>query len=104
MAIKYGLHGKLSASNGNGKKLADILLKAAEMLKTASGCHLYAISHDSTNPDDIWVTEIWDSKEDHDDSLKNENIRNLIVQAMPLLAGQPEKGQELQVLGGLGVH
>ncbi len=100
---KYGLHGKLTATPGNGDKLATILLEAARLVATAPGCHLYLVSKDQIDADAVWVTEVWDSKEDHDNSLNVPGVRDLIGQAMPNLNGRPEKGQELQVLGGTGI-
>lgn len=100
---KYGLHGKLTATEGNADQLAAILLQAAELVSQAKGCHLYAISQEEATPDAVWITEIWDSKADHDQSLTLPGVRELIGQAMPLLAGRPEKGQELTILGGAGI-
>ncbi|EJF08917.1 MULTISPECIES: putative quinol monooxygenase [Pontibacter] len=100
---KYGLHGKLQATAGNGDKLAAILLQAAQLVSTAKGCLLYLVSQDQETPDGVWVTEVWDSKEDHDNSLQVAGVKELIGQAMPLLAGRPEKGQVLEVLGGAGL-
>ncbi len=62
------------------------------------------VSKDKNTPDAVWVTEVWDSKEDHDNSLAVAGVRELIAQAMPLLAGMPEKGQELEILGGAGIN
>lgn len=101
---RYFLHGKLSAHPGKGSELSAILLQASNLLKSAKGCQLYAISKDESTPDDIWITEFWDSEEDHDNSLKSNDIRSLISTAIPLLAGNPQKGQVLCVLGGLGVE
>lgn len=100
---KYALHGKLTATPGNADQLADILLKAAELVSTAKGCHLYVIGKDHNDEHAVWVTEIWDSKEDHDNSLKVPGVRELIGQAMPILDGMPQKGQELEILGGAGI-
>lgn len=100
---KYGLHGKLSATAGNGDKLASILLEAAKLVSTAKGCHVYMVSKDHSDEDAVWVTEAWDSKEDHDNSLQVAGVKELISQAMPLLNGRPEKGQELEILGGAGI-
>jgi quinol monooxygenase YgiN len=100
MKNKYGLHGKLSATKGNGNALAQILIKASELVSSAKGCCVYAVSLDGN---DVWITEVWDSKDDHDKSLENAEVRALIGTAMPLLAGKPEKGQELDVIGGFGV-
>lgn len=101
--MKYGLHGKLRATQGNGPKLAEILLQAAELVGKAEGCHLYVVSKDKQEPDAVWVTEVWDTKEAHDDSLKDKEVLALIGQAMPILDGRPEPGQVLDVLGGLGL-
>ncbi|GEO05645.1 antibiotic biosynthesis monooxygenase [Adhaeribacter aerolatus] len=101
---KYGLHGKLTATTGNGDKLATILLQAAELVSTAPGCRLYLVSKDQHDAESVWVTEVWDSQADHDNSLNVAGVKELISQAMPLLNGRPEKGQELQVLGGAGIR
>lgn len=101
---KYGLHGKLEATVGNGAQLAEILLGASRLVSKAKGCRLYLVSQESTGSDVVWVTEVWDSKEDHDNSLQVPGVKELIAQAMPLLAGRPEKGQELEVLGGAGLE
>jgi len=103
MTNRYGLHGKLTATEGNRDKLAAILLEAANLVATAKGCQLYFVSIDAEDENAVWVTEAWDSKEDHDNSLKVEGVRELIGQAMPILAGMPQKGQELQILGGAGI-
>ena len=100
---KYGLHGKLAATPGNGDKLAAILLEAAKLVSTAKGCRLYMVSKDHSDEDAVWVTEAWDSKEAHDNSLQVAGVKELISQAMPLLSGRPEKGQELEILGGAGI-
>ena len=91
------------ATKGNGNRLASILIDASKLVSMAQGCHIYLVSKDIINEDSIWVTEVWDSKEDHDNSLKVEGVRDLISMAMPLLDGQPKKGQELKVLGGAGI-
>lgn len=94
----------MKALSGNGDNLASILLEAAQLVSTAKGCHLYLVSRDTKEAEAVWVTEVWDSKEDHDNSLKVEGVRELIGRAMPLLDGMPEKGQELEVLGGAGIN
>lgn len=100
---KYLLHGSLVAKAGHATELADILMEAAKVLSTAKGCKLYAVSKDVNNLHAVFVTEIWDSKEDHDNSLNAEGVRELIMKAMPILDGPPQKGQELELLGGTGI-
>lgn len=103
MKNKYLLHGKLTAKSGHREELADILIQASQLVSTANGCKLYVIGKDENDKDSVYITEIWDSKEDHDNSLKVEGVRELIMKAMPILEGQPAKGQELEILGGIGI-
>lgn len=103
MANKYFLHGKLTAKSGHRDELANILLEASKLLSTAKGCKLYVIGKDEKDISSVYVTEIWDNKDDHDNSLKVEGVKELIMKAMPILDGQPEKGQEIEVLGGIGI-
>lgn len=63
---KDGLHGYLTATEGKDDELAAILLEASELVSTAKGCQLYIVSKDQENDDVIWISEVWDSKEDHD--------------------------------------
>jgi quinol monooxygenase YgiN len=100
---KFGLHGKLSATTGNGDQLAQILLEASNLMTGNYGCHLYLVSKDKKDPDTIWITEVWNTREDHDRSLQIEGVKALISRAMPLLSGRPEPGLELEVLGGSGI-
>lgn len=101
---KYGLHGNLKATPGKGAELAAILLQASQLVATAKGCQLYYISRTTDAPDTIWITEVWDSQADHDASLQVPGVRELIGQAMPILAAPPQAGQILEVLGGFGVR
>ncbi len=98
---KYGLQGKLTAMPGRGGELSTILSQASKLMATAKGCHLYMVSRDLANEDHIWVTEVWDSKEDHDSSLQQPGVGELISKAIPLLDGKPEKGTELDVISGI---
>jgi len=66
---KYGLAGKMRAKTGKGNELAAILLRASKLVSDAKGIHLYMVSQDATDSDMICITELWDSKEDHDNSL-----------------------------------
>ncbi len=100
---KYGLHGHLKASPGKGGQLANILLEAAQLVSTAKGCQIYFISRTEAEPDTVWITEVWDSPADHEASLQVPGVRELIGQAMPILAESPQRGQILNVLGGHGV-
>jgi quinol monooxygenase YgiN len=99
----YLLHGKLNAKAGHAEDLANILLEASTLVSTAKGCKIYVVAKDAADLNAVYVTEIWDSKEDHDNSLNVEGVRELISKAMPIFDGKPTRGQELEILGGAGV-
>ncbi len=101
---KYGLSVKFKSTVNNGEKLSSILLKASELVSTAKGCKLYLVSLDSEDSDTVWTTEIWDSKEDHTNSLSIIGVKELISQAMPLLVTPPVKVKEIKILGGYGIN
>jgi len=103
-STRYGLHGKLTAKEGKRKELSEILLEASALLKSAEGCRLYAVSFDASATNEVWITEIWDSKATHDNSLNVPGVKELIGKAMPLLDGHPQRGQEFEVLGGIGIQ
>ncbi|MFO7825847.1 MAG: antibiotic biosynthesis monooxygenase family protein [Cyclobacterium sp.] len=89
------MNGNLTAKPGHQAELAEILLEASQLVATAKGSRLYVIGRHPADSHSVYITEIWDSKEDHDQSLKVEGVCELIMTTMPLLEGQPEKGQEL---------
>ena len=101
---KYGPHGKFNTQKGKADELAEILIEASQIVSKAKGCKLYSISKDPSEPDAVWVTEIWDSKEDHDASLSLPEVRSLISRAIPLIDGTPSRGQTLEVIGGFGIN
>jgi quinol monooxygenase YgiN len=95
---KYLLHGSLIAKENQQKELSTILVKASKLMQTAKGCELYTLSLDSQDLQKVWITEIWKSKDDHENSLSVIGVKELITQAMPLLASPPQKGQGLNVI------
>ena len=103
MMNKYGLYGKLQAQGGKGKELGEILLKAAKLMENAKGCVLYIVNREVGNPDSVYIIEVWETKEDHDNSLKIPGVGELIKQALPILAEKPTGGMTLEVLGGKGL-
>lgn len=99
----YAMTGKLSAQPGKRGQLAEILLRASRMVAEMQGCHAYIILEDVQDESAVAVFEMWADKESHDASLRDQNVRALIAEAMPILAGAPS-GSELKVLGGHGVN
>lgn len=95
----YGLHGRLMAQPGQGAALLKIMLDG---LTDMPGCHLYIVSQDQTDPDSLWIYEVWDSQADHQASLKLESVQTMIAQARPLIAGMADR-LEFTPVGGKGL-
>lgn len=99
---KYGLIGKFKTQPGKRDEIISILMQAAKLISVAKGCHHYIIYKDSQDENCVCVSEIWDTKDDHDNSLKIEGCLELISKAIPLIDGKPES-TALEVVGGKGI-
>ncbi len=98
----YGCYVKFVARPGQRDTLVELLLQAAAGVEAAPGCELYIINTSPTEPECVWVTEVWRSQEEHDASLTVEGAQELIKKVLPLLAGSPEKIDVMPV-GGKGL-
>ena len=97
----YGCYVKFTAQPGQRDALIEHLLSAAALAEKAAGCELYIINTSPTEPESVWVTEVWRSQQEHDASLTTLGAQAAIKQILPLLAGFPEKINVLPV-GGKG--
>jgi quinol monooxygenase YgiN len=100
-SMTYNTIVTFTTSPGKGSEFASILLEASKLIAKVKGCQCYLVSQDVLLNDTITVYELWESKEDHAESLKLEAVRDLIKTAMPLLGGKPVK-TECNFLGGHG--
>ena len=96
----YGLIGKMSATAGNRDALASILLGGTGEMP---GCLSYVIANDPSDPDALWITEVWDSQESHRASLKLPSVQEAIAKGRPLIAGFSNR-VETEPLGGHGLR
>ena len=99
--MSYGLFGKIVATPGQGDTLAAFLLEAAAGLEDVAGCHLYVVNRDVTDPDAVWVMEVWDDADAHQASLQLAAVQELIARARPVIASMGER-YELETIGGKG--
>ncbi|MEO7000196.1 MAG: antibiotic biosynthesis monooxygenase, partial [Ktedonobacterales bacterium] len=84
---KLGLYVKFTTQAGQRDALAALLLDAAQAAADVAGCELYIVNTSPTEPDVIWVTEIWSSPEAHQESLTWDTTKAIIAQGRPLIAG-----------------
>lgn len=97
----YGIIGKMKVASGQRDTVIGHLL---EGVKSMPGCLSYIVSRDPTDPDALWVTEAWDSKESHKASLSLPAVQQAIARARPFITGFGERFETVPVGGhGLGV-
>jgi quinol monooxygenase YgiN len=80
----YGLIGKMTATSGQRDALVAILLENVDEMP---GCLSYVVATDPADENAIWITEVWDSKESHEASLKIPSVQQAIAKARPIIAG-----------------
>jgi len=80
----YGMIGKMIATPGQRDALIALLLEGTGAMP---GCLSYIVATDASDENAIWITEAWDSKQSHDDSLKLPAVQQAIAKARPLIAG-----------------
>lgn len=98
-ATMYGMLGRMKAVPGKRDALLALLLESSGGMP---GCLSYIVAKDVKDPDAIWITEAWDSKEHHDVSLKLPQVQAAIAKARPLIAGF-DSGAETEPVGGIGL-
>jgi len=95
----YGMIGKMKAQPG---KRAELIALLGGGTGDMPGCLAYLIAEDLKDPDGIWITEIWKTKQYHDDSLKLPAVREAIARGRPLIAGF-ETSVEVKPVAGVGL-
>lgn len=98
----FGLHGTIRAKPGQRDALLAILLEASKGAPRMPGCRLYIVSLVPDDADAIAVTEVWDDKASHDQSIELESVRETIGRARPLIDGFGTSS-EFRPMGGLGL-
>lgn len=95
----YGLIGKMLAKPGQRDALVSILLEGTGAMP---GCRIYLIATDPADTNAIWITEAWDTEEQHQASLQLPQVQAAIAQARPLIEGFGERFITTPV-GGIGL-
>lgn len=95
----FGLIGKMTATPGQRDALAQILLRGTESMP---GCLSYIVAADPTEPDALWITEVWDSAESHQASLALPSVKAAIAAARPIIARFSNR-TETRPVGGTGL-
>jgi quinol monooxygenase YgiN len=96
----FMLHGRLAAHAGRRDELLAIMAEG-EQHEPMPGCRLYLVAVDETDPDGVWVTEVWESEEAHAASLQLDHVQAQIARAMPLLDMEGFRRQQLDARAGI---
>lgn len=95
----YGLIGKMTVAAG---KRDEVIAAMLENVGAMPGCLSYIVARDPSDPDAIWVTEAWDSRESHQASLALPAVQQVIARARPHITGFSERFETVPV-GGHGL-
>ena len=96
---KYGLISQIIAQAGKRDELARIMIDGVSGMP---GCLSYVVANDAGNEDALWITEVWESKTKHQESLQLESVQQAISQGRPLISGFGQR-VETEPLGGSGI-
>ena len=95
----YGLIGRMLAVEGRREALLATLVEGSAAMP---GCRSYVIARDPGSDDGIWISEVWDSREQHMASLHLPHVQATITKARPMIAGFAERF-ETEPKGGIGI-
>jgi quinol monooxygenase YgiN len=97
--MMYGLIGKIRVVPGQRDVLISILI---EGISRMPGCLSYVVAQDATDPDAIWITEVWERQASHRASLALPSVQQAISKGKPLIIGFGERF-ETKPVGGHGL-
>lgn len=95
----YGLIGKMIAGEGKRQELADILISG---IASMPGCKSYIVANYASDANGLWITEVWEDKEKHAQSLTLPSVVEAITKGRPLITSFGERF-ETEPLGGQGL-
>ncbi|MFM9270166.1 putative quinol monooxygenase [Halomonas elongata] len=99
--MKFGMQAILTAAPGKGYELAEIMLKASQVVARLDGCELYIIQQSTSEESKILITEVWDSMQSHQASLETTEVQNIIAEAKPMIVDMEH--HPAKCLGGHGL-
>jgi quinol monooxygenase YgiN len=95
----YGLIGKMVTMDRKREALIKILVDGTSKMP---GCISYVVAKDLKDPEALWITEVWDSKESHANSLKLQEVKDAIAKGRPLIKSF-DVYHETEPVGGQGL-
>lgn len=98
----YGLIGRLKSPASHRESLIGILIEASSAMP---GCLSYVVAEDPSDPEAIWVTEVWENQDRHQASLTLPAVQQAIEKGRTLITSFGERFETRPVGGhGLGAN
>ncbi|WP_271078076.1 putative quinol monooxygenase [Aurantiacibacter sp. MUD61] len=84
MEEAYGVIGQMMTASG---KRAEVIAALLAGTRDMPGNIAYLIAEDLADPNAIWITEVWRTRTDHENSLQLPQVQAAIAAARPHIAG-----------------
>jgi quinol monooxygenase YgiN len=97
MKATYGFRATIPARKGKGDELVALLLTA----QTSEHCVLYLVGRSASDPDIVYVTEGWTSKEAHAANFASDRAKAFVASLAPLVRDGSRYEDEVPVGGTL---
>jgi quinol monooxygenase YgiN len=104
LMARHGLFGSLTTHPGKRDELVAILLEAARLQGAMEGCELYVVHTSESDPNKVFVSEVWRTKADHEKSMQSEQVLGLIKRGRPLIATMGPERFDTTPVGGKGLN
>ncbi len=94
----YGLIGKMAAVEGQRDALSAILLNG---LRNMPRNLSYIVANDPTDPNLLWITEVWEDSAAHVASLSLKSVQEAIQKGRPLIAAMERVAETSPISGSV---
>ena len=98
----FAQHAKMTVKPNMRDEVIQLLNKSAELLDRIPGCVYYLISIPE-EPDVVWVSELWTSKEAKDALAASPETTKTMKELMPFIASVTDR-TGMRVVGGFGMQ
>lgn len=78
----YGIINRFIAHPGRRDELVAAITSDEGVMK---GCRSFVVAHDPSDPDAMWLTEVWDSREHWQASVDQPGVKTSLAVAIPLV-------------------
>lgn len=98
--MTHGFHATMTAQPGKGDAVEQLLRDAVKTGPAShEDCVVFLIGRSASNPDVVFVTEGWTSKEAHDRVFASDQAKTLVAGFEALLTGESQYLDEVLVGG-----